>query len=209
MIETLPLCISALSLGVSIATFAWLHLRRVDAAVCTLLSAEPRKLSAAFQFSVANLGTRPLLLLDVRVPVFLQPELTGVSVDEPAIVEGSLPRVIQPGDIYSITIETRWTLTFFTLAAKQAAQRGAVGPDLYFMAKVTAWNPKGKMMIGQKHIATWRNDTTDNSSRHEVSGVSFRLRKAAGQPQFRVPFRREDRHEGPTAPSSNSRPLPT
>ncbi|HEY5041108.1 MAG TPA: hypothetical protein VIK53_03825 [Verrucomicrobiae bacterium] len=182
IISVVALSISASAFLFSILSFAWQHWRKVDAVVCTLVANECNHHRGIFQFSFANLGTRPTLLRDVSVEVFMKPELHGELSNDCTVVAGILPQVIKAGEMYSISIETKWTDTFLVKAAKEAADRGKKNAMLFFVAKTICWNPKGERMMGQKHFSTFTYNPQERSSGYECPSFdrSFRLTKHRG-----------------------------
>ena len=166
--DTASFVFSSLSLGLSIGTLVW-HNRKTDSVLCTLVACEPKHqltqpatsasvlLAADFQFSFGNLGTRPVLLRDVRVMVFGKPELNGLLSDD-CVLDDKLPRVIQPGEMCSVTLQLSWTLDFMQRATEEAKQRGENWPSLFFVARCVLWNPKGIRMLAEQPIARFQGE---------------------------------------------------
>jgi hypothetical protein len=183
MSDPASLTISGLALGFSFASFAWQHLRKVDSAICTLVANEVSDRQSTFQFSIANLGTRPALVRDIQVEVFSQPELFGEILGKSSYPSGSLPQVVKAGEIISVQIETKLNLDEINAAAKLGEKRGLKSGvvELYFVAKVTIWNPEGKRFIGTKHIANSVKNYGDNSFHSETfNDRSFQVSKQFG-----------------------------
>lgn len=169
---------SSLALGVSVTTFGWLHLRKVDAVICTPISSFPEKESALFQFSLANLGTRPILIHAVSVMIHIDPALTGKFMGRCTTTGAILPQVIQPGEIIAVTVRSNWDTTFLCEAAKEAEKRAEEKASFFFVAGVVAWNPKGKQMTGSQQVAVMESDYKNNSSKFQPCHSVFKLRKS-------------------------------
>jgi hypothetical protein len=182
IISVVALGISASAFLFSILSFAWQHWRKVDAVVCTLVANECNDKRGIFQFSFANLGTRSTLLRDVNVEAFMRPELHGEFSNDCTIVAGNLPQVIKAGEMFSATVELKWTLTFLVKAAKEAESRGKKDAVLFFVANAVCWNPKGERMVGSKHLSTFTYNPKNTSSAYEspLFDRSFRLKKYRG-----------------------------
>ena len=170
ILSVVAISISGSAFLFSILSFAWQHLRKVDSVICTLVANEVNDKQGTFQFSFANLGNRPALLRNIEVEVFDRPELNGVIIGNSAIPAGNLPQVIKAGEIFSTVVETKLTETDLVLATKEAEQRGCASgvTELFFVAKVTVWNPEGKRSIGTKHIVTFCINHKERSSTGET-----------------------------------------
>jgi hypothetical protein len=177
MIEA-SLIISGLSLGVSVTTFGWLHLRKIDAVVCGLVSSGIEKQSTFFQFSLANLGARSILIISVHVIIYINPALNGKFMADCTPTGDKLPQVIRPGEILSTTVRSNWSISFVCEAGKEAEKRAEENASLFFVASVVAWNPKGKQMTGSKQVAFLEADTKSVLSRFQSGQGAFKLRKA-------------------------------
>jgi hypothetical protein len=182
IISVVALSIAASAFLFSILSFAWQHWRKVDAVVCTLVANECDHHHGIFQFSFANLGTRPMLLRDVNVEVFMKPELHGELSNNCMVIAGNLPQVVKAGEMYSLSIETKWPLDFLVKAAKAAESRGKKNAVLFFVANAVCWNPRGERMTGRKHFLTFTYNPQDRSAGYECPPFdrSFRLTKHKG-----------------------------
>jgi hypothetical protein len=180
MVEAASLIMSGLSLGATAAQFSWLHLRKVDSATGIVVASRPNSESAAFQFSFANLGTRPILLRSVGVVIYVQPDLHGFFMADHRPISGSLPQVIKQGEMVAVTIESRWTSMFFSEAAKRARERGQVDVSFFFVAQAVFWNPKGERLVSEQHIATLSANYENTQSKFELFPSPFRARKSQG-----------------------------
>jgi hypothetical protein len=177
------LTISVLTLVFSLASFAWQYLRKIDSVICTLVANEVSDKQSAFQFSIANLGNQPALIRDIQVQVFCRPELYGNILGKSSYPNGALPQVVKAGEIVSIQVETTLSLDDLLIAAKQAEQRGCQNgiAELFFMAKVTVWNPEGKRFVGTKHISTFVKNYKDKTSGGETfNDRAFQVSKEFG-----------------------------
>lgn len=183
IISVIAISISALTFLFSILTFAWQHWRKVDSVICTLVANECDHHHGIFQFSFANLGTRPTLLRDVGVEVFMKPELYGEIANDCTIIDGKLPQVIKAGELYSISIDVKWTIDFLVKAAKEAESRGSKYAVLFFVARGVCWNPKGERMMGRKQFSKFTYDPQNQSGGYECDPFdrSFRLKKYRGK----------------------------
>ena len=176
MADPASIIMSALALTVSVGNFVWIHLRKVDSLICTLVANEHKGQSAAFQFSFANLGNRPALLRDVKVRTFIKPELHGLIIAESATIPE--PRVLKADEVCCVVVEVNWNSTSLIQATREAEARGFDGAEMFFVVEAVFWNPKGEKMIGDRHIATLRIDHKNRSSSYQlIGGRSFRLRK--------------------------------
>lgn len=112
----------------------------------------------------------------------MKPELHGELSNDCTVIDGKLPQVIKAGDLYSITVETKWTLTFLCKAAKEAEGRGKKNAGLFFVANAVCWNPKGKRMAGRKHFSTYSYNPENGSAGYECHPFdrSFPLKKHRG-----------------------------
>jgi hypothetical protein len=183
MADPAALTISVLALIFSLASFAWQHLRKIDSVICTLVANEINDKQGAFQFSIANLGNRPSLIRDIQVQALCHPELFGNILGKSSYPNGSLPQVVKAGEIVSVQVETKLSSDDLVVAAKQAEKRGRQSgiAELFFMAKVTVWNPEGKRFIGTKHISTFVINYNDKTSNGQTfSERSFQISKEFG-----------------------------
>ena len=210
MADPIALTMSGASLLLSVGTFAWLN-RRTDAVMCTLVAGEPRHyvsvsefsgmLAGDFQFSFANLGTRPVLLRQAEVNAFCTPELQGEVAADCTVTDGRLPQIIKAGDMCSIAVHFDWTPDFVAQAREEARKRGEHQPAPFFVARAVFWNPKGRRMVAEKHIASFRGEgqewTFDVAAERSFPAVKMRRRKAD---------RESVRHRSPGAAGAPPRP---
>jgi hypothetical protein len=169
---------SSLALGVSVATFGWVHLRKVDAVICTLIGTDLEKEGAVFQFSFANLGTRAVLVNSVNVQIFINPALTGKFMARCTTIGNKLPQIIKPGEMAATTIRSNWDITFLCDAAKEAEKRAEEIASFFFVATVVARNPKGKQMSASKQVAILETNHKNTSSQFQPCEAVFKLRKS-------------------------------
>jgi hypothetical protein len=166
MADPVAVTISVLALIFSLASFAWQYLRKIDSVICTLVANEVNDKQGAFQFSIANLGNRPALIRDIQVQVLCRPELYGNILGKSSCPNGTVPQVIKAGEIILIQVETKLSMDDLIVAAKQAEKRGGQSgiAELFYMVKVTVWNPEGKRFVGTKHISTFVINYKDKTS---------------------------------------------
>ncbi len=158
MPDPASLAISTGAFAFTIAAFAWQHWRKVDSVICTIVAVQPVHgtitQEAAFQFSFANLGTRAVLIRDIGLNVCARPDNTGISTFEHEVVTGQLPQVLKAGEMCFLTAKIKWNLTILCQAFNGVTPKG---DEVFFTAKATAWNPKGKRLFGEKkHIASMK-----------------------------------------------------
>jgi len=112
----------------------------------------------------------------------MKPELHGELSKDCNTIGGKLPQVIKAGEMYPITIETKWTLDFLVKAAKEAEGQGKKNAVLFLVANAVCWNPKGERMTGRKHFSTYTYNPENHSAGYECPPFdrSFRLKKRQG-----------------------------
>lgn len=169
-----PYVISTLALIFSIVSFGWQHFRIKDAAVCTLVAFNfDGKKKPVFQFQIANLGTRSLLLNNFGVAIFYNPELHGKYMDI-SMCRTNLPQILKAGELTAVVVESPWSDVFAIEAAKYLEGKEIKGVKLYFRATPSIWNPKGKQMSATQFIGTYEMSFTDNSSSFTaLTGLAF------------------------------------
>jgi|SRR5579859_116303 len=178
MADPISITISVFTLCGTFGMFAWQHLRKVDSAICTLVASNCRDDRAAFQFAVANLGTRALLLREVTVMAFTQPDLLGKFAGGSTTLSEPLPQVVKAGEICCTDVELKWPQAFLAEAQNEAKAREENDAGLYFVARAVAWNPKGERFLAEKHIATLKVNFSERRSTYQAfSERSFRIKK--------------------------------
>jgi hypothetical protein len=159
----------------SVASFAWLHFRRRDAATCTVIGSgcDFQHHKAIFQFSIANLGTHALLLKHIGVSIHFDPVKKGMFFDRSSCKP--VPQVLKAGEMTTIYVESPWDETFLEQAVSFLKDGGEKGAKLYFEATVVLWNPKGKRLINSRYVGTYETNLTDRSSFSVPDDLVFQI----------------------------------
>jgi len=171
----ISITISVSALLFSVGSFAWLHFRRRDAAVCTLVGSgcEFQQNKAVFQFSISNLGTHALLLKHVSVSIHFDPVKKGMFLDRSSC--RPLPQVLKAGEMTTVIVESPWDQMFLEQAVALLKDAQETRAKLYFEVTVALWNPTGKRLVNSHSAGTYETNMKDQSSFSVPDDLVFQI----------------------------------
>jgi hypothetical protein len=129
-------------------------------------------------FSVANLGTRPVLVEDMKLIAWDSPDLHGRCQGKWNFIDGKPQQVIKAGDLISISVEAHWDEEFVRHVWRVAEKRGIEHRALRFTIEPVLRNPKGVLLTEKKLVLTLNiNRETEITAVSGSPGEAFRLLK--------------------------------
>jgi hypothetical protein len=147
-IALLSLVVSLLAFLWPICLWAWTDLRQTDSVVCTVVGHSFAQGITTFDVSIANLGTRSVLLQHVSAPLHEQRLDHGRFYDQCTVDQSTpVPRVINRGDMVSVRIEAPYVRFLETVMGTGGSL------ERFYYLEVEAFNPHGVRMFGKKYIA--------------------------------------------------------